>query len=173
MPQHGHSQLAKPRLDVPRGYDPNEPTKFQATEVPQSDAGIKSGQVISKSYVGGQYVWIVGGAAGVTPYMALQTQTDFDVRECGKLTGLSCAGEYVFGTGYYKEGGTYNDGDFLTYDAGTGDIKVAVATDVVIGKVSNGLRGPKDLQAAKEMSYAEDGNMVYFDALYTGLKLQA
>jgi len=173
MPQHGHSKLAKPLLQVPRGYDPNEPTKHQATEVPKSDAAIKSGQVISKSYVDGQYVWIVGGAAGATPYMALQSQTDFDVRECGKLTGLSCAGEYVFATGYYKDGDVYNDGAFLTYDGTTGDIKVAAATDVVIGKVSNALRGARDLEAAKEMSYATDATVVYFDALYTGLKLQA
>lgn len=173
MPKHGHSTLAKPELQVLRGYDPNEPTKFSAAEVPKTDEAIKSGMVISKSYEDGGYVWIKGGQAGATPYMALENQDDFDIQESGTLPGLSCAGEFVFATGYYKDGDVYNDGTFLTYDAATGNIKVASTGDVILGKVSNALRGPKDLKAAKEMSYAVDANVVIFDALYTGLKLQA
>lgn len=173
MPQHGHFTLAKPELGVLRGYDPNEPSKFQQSEVPKADEAIKSGQVISKSYEGGRYVWVKGGQAGATPYMALDNQDDFDVAECGKLTGLSCAGEYVFATGYYKTGDVYNEDVFLTYDGVTGDIKVATVGDVILGKCTDSLRGVRDLAALKEMSYADDATVVVFAAMYTGLKLQA
>ena len=105
--------------------------------------------------------------------MALDNQDDFDVMECGKLTGLSCAGEYVFATGYYKTGDVYNDDVFLTYDAATGDIKAASVGDVILGKCTDGLRGVRDLAALKEMSYADDATVVVFAAMYTGLKLQA
>lgn len=173
MPQHGHFTLPKPELGVLRGYDPNEPTKFQQAEVPKSDAAIKSGMVISKSYESGQYVWVKGGQAGATPYMALENQTDFDVIECGKLVALSCAGEFVFATGYYKDGDTYNDDVFLTYDGTTGDIKVASTSDVIIGKCTDGIRGVRDLKTLNEVSYADDAQVVVFAAMYTGLKLQA
>ena len=74
---------------------------------------ILSGQMI---YLTAANTWslatdtlISNGAAPAEPYIALQDSTDTDVLASGLLLGLSCAGQYVFETGYYvRTDGAFN-----------------------------------------------------------------
>jgi hypothetical protein len=56
--------------------------------------------------------WVLGCAAGKTPYLAYHDSTDTDVLSSGLLLGLSCAGVYVFATGYF----VITDGNFIGND---------------------------------------------------------
>ena len=148
MPQFGTIKRVKPRVRVLRGYNPQEPhTLSQAAPASLKDAaagavnplvGIKSGQVISLNYVNSEYVWELGCAAGRTPYIALNDAFDEDVIEAGNMPGLSCAGQFEIQTPYFKSADADNfvvDAP-VTYDGVTGNIKVAGATDPVIGFVT-------------------------------------
>jgi hypothetical protein len=74
---------------------------------------ILSGQMI---YLTAANTWslatdtlISNGAAPAEPYIALQDSVDTDVLSSGLLLGLSCAGQYVFETGYYvRTDGAFN-----------------------------------------------------------------
>lgn len=142
--QYGTVTLTKPRIQVLHGLDANLPNSLRDREFPKSNAAIKSGMLISRKWDGAsKYEWVKGidGNAGATLFFAYQSQTDFDVVECGMITGLSCAGDFEIQTPYFKTGETYNDGTLLTYDGATGDLKPAASTDIIVARVSGGLRG--------------------------------
>lgn len=168
MPLHGTIKRTKPRVTVLRGYNPNEPQTLTQSHPVKSGVTIKSGQAISLEWVAGnsRYEWILGGPADEADatmiYVALQdwdlSQTgglgsfgyDPDAVEAGKLTGLSCAGQFELETAYYKSDDTYTLGAPITYDGTTtlGNFKVATAdTDLIIGRISrtSGQSSPIDL----------------------------
>jgi len=113
---------------------------------------IYSGQVISLS----SGSWILGCAAGLTPYIAFHDSTDPDVLSAGGLLGFSCSGNYTFETGWFTIAtGAYNANDLpLVADTGTtvtplgattasgaGCVKLATgwnSTADIIGVTSNG-----------------------------------
>jgi hypothetical protein len=69
-------------------------------------------------------------ADGLTPYIALQDSVDTDVLSSGLLLGLSCAGQYVFETGYYvRVDGNFavNDAPLILSAAVPGSLTLAVA----------------------------------------------
>ena len=80
-----------------------------------------------------QYEWALGCVAGLTPYIAYEDSTDADVVEAGKLTGLSCAGQFEIATPYFTAG-TYKVDVKVTFDAATGNIKVWPANTVAAGE---------------------------------------
>ena len=184
MPQSGLiNTRTKPRVTVLRGFDPNAPmTMTQSLPVAVSSGlgttGQKSGQVISSTWdpALGSYAWVLGltGAALTagsnkvsknTPFIALQDAADEDVIEAGKLTGLSCAGQFEIQTAYYTSG-TYYVGSQLKADASTlGNVTLVSATgDIVIGQVT---RAP--VVAANASSTAAYSNAFFtLSASYTG-----
>lgn len=142
MPQSGLiSTRTKTRVKVLRGYDPNAPTTLtQSLPVP-SGSTVGSGQVVSQTWTAalGSYGWTLGAttASAVCPFIALQDSADEDVIEAGKLTGLSCAGQFEIQTAYYQSG-TYTPGGFLCASTGTlGSIRPVSATgDIILGQVT-------------------------------------
>jgi hypothetical protein len=149
----GTIKRAKPRLVVLRGFDPNEPrTRTYAAPV-SAGVTVFSGQVISLSWVGGNsdYEWILGGAAGTTPHLALQDSEDPDVVDANSLVGLSCSGQFELRTGYYSAG-TYNIDTPLTYDTAVPGNVIATtvaSTLPIIGLVTR-IRGPINLNGTLE-----------------------
>lgn len=135
MPRSDYLRRTKPRVEVLRGWDPNEPTTF--TQTVRASEAILSGQLISLNWnsTDSVYEWELGGGAGRIPYIAVQDSTDEDVLECGKLTGLSCAGKFEIETAYFTTG-TYGVDKFLTWDGTTGNVKVATEGDDIIGIVT-------------------------------------
>jgi len=66
----------------------------------------------------------------MTPYLALQDSVDTDVLSSGLLLGLSCAGTYLFETGYYvRTDGAYTSSDLPLVASATapGSLTLAVA----------------------------------------------
>lgn len=151
MPLHGQIKRAYPRVEVLRGYNPNEPHTLSQTHPVKSDVTVASGQIVYLVWNSStsQYEWRLGCASGSTPYVALQdwdtSQTaglgqfgyDPDVQEAGKLTGLSCAGQFEIQSAFFEDT-TYAMDDTLTYDTGgnAGDVKPAGTGDEVIGFIS-------------------------------------
>ena len=108
---YGEYKRTVARLNVVRGYHGNETTALSAVLPPKDDEGIKSGMIISQD---GNGEWVKGCPAGKEPYMAWHDQADPDVASSGKLLGLSCAGDYVFETGWFQEvGGSITSDHFL------------------------------------------------------------
>jgi hypothetical protein len=101
---YGTYKRAFPRIIVLRNNWGNETSGISTTAVPKTDEAIKSGMVISQDTNG---EWVKGAAAGKCPYFAVQDQSDTDVLSCGKLTGLSCAGDYEIQTGYFDTNDTF------------------------------------------------------------------
>jgi len=157
MPQFGQVYRTNPRVTVLRGYDPNEPTTLTQHAPVQEGITIESGQVISLSWnaVKGVDEWVLGCAPGVLPYIALQDYNemigstgigrDEDVIEAGKLTGLSCAGDFEIETAHFDSEGTYNVDTPLTFDGVTGDVTVGtLGVDTILGFVTRN-HGVKNL----------------------------
>jgi hypothetical protein len=134
---------SRPRLKVYRGYDPNEPTTLTQTAPVASNVTVYSGQLIclQKSGTTTNQEWVLCTqsklAAGAVPYLALQDGADFDVR-CTGLTGLSCAGDFEVGTGFYDTGETYDVDTALTASATGGNIAPAGSGEIPIGYVTRG-----------------------------------
>lgn len=157
MPRSDYLRRTKPRVEVLRGWDPNEPTTF--TQTVRASEAILSGQLISLAWnnTDSVYEWELGGGAGRIPYIAVQDSTDEDVLECGKLTGLSCAGKFEIETAYFTTG-TYGVDTLLTWDGSTaGNVKPAAATNDIIGIVT---RNHTTKSLDKINSNVEAGNEV-------------
>lgn len=135
MPRSDYIRRAKPRVEVLRGWDPNEPTTF--TQTARASETILSGQVISLAWdaTDGVYEWELGSADNRIPYIAVQDDQDEDVLECGKLTGLSSAGKFEIETAYFTDD-TYAVDTIVTYDGTTGDITPAAADEDIMGYVT-------------------------------------
>lgn len=130
MPRSGlYSTRANARVTVLRGYDPNSPSTLTQSLPVASGSTILSGQVVSGvwSSTYGSHAWTLGLTGGV-PYVALQDSADEDVSEAGKLTGLSCAGQFEIQTAFYS--GTESAltlGAVLTAHATSGNVLLATA----------------------------------------------
>lgn len=177
MPQHGYIKRSKPRVEVLRGYNPNEPHTLTQSHPVKAAVVIRSGMVISLEWVSAnnRYEWVKGGQDNKMAYIALQdwdqSQTaglgafgyDPDVIEAGKLTGLSCAGQFEIQTAYIADSQTWTMDAPVSYDGTTGNLKVATAsTDQVIGRVTrpSGQSGATNL--ARTNSSASNLNVVVF-----------
>jgi hypothetical protein len=123
MPTFGTIKRQKPRLEVLRGYNPNEPHTFTQAVPVAADEEILSGQLITEVYSSGEdrYEWFLGvydtdgnpladstaiaaAAAGGTlakVFVALQDSTDEDVLSAGNLVGLSCAGQFELESAFF------------------------------------------------------------------------
>jgi hypothetical protein len=136
MPRSDYIRRAKPRVEVLRGWDPNEPTTF--TQTARASETILSGQVIHLAWDAGDgvYEWVKGGAANKVPYIAVQDDQDEDVLECGKMTGLSCAGHFEIETAYFDDESFVVDSP-LGWAAGTaGNVCIATAGEDILGWVT-------------------------------------
>lgn len=183
MPQSDHlRRSAGARVEVLRGFDPNEPTTLTQNAPVADSVDIRSGQVIYLSWNSSnlEYEWKLGCTAGNTPYIALQDfvnggggltglDQDEDVAEAGNLTGLSCSGKYEIQTAHFKSGETYNANTPLTYDGVTGDVKPTTwgSGDPVLGVLSR-VRGPKSLAGENSNIVLDAGgnDVVIFTTLY-------
>lgn len=137
---------AKAPLQILRGYYPNEPGHLSVTATPKLGAGILQGMAITLNNDG---EWIkakivavagVGGwpdAKGLSTsvFIARQDQEDPAVQSSGKLTGLDCSGTFEVQTGYVVAGTFARDVEVTIAD-GTGEFKLAVTGDHVVGRVS-------------------------------------
>lgn len=170
MPRSGLANTrTKPRVTVLRGFDPNAPMtltqSLPAYTGVSSSTGIYSGQLISAAWdsTKSSYAWVLGltggtGANASIPHIALQDIADQDVSEAGKLTGLSCAGQFEIQTAYYTgfNASTGKVGAAVIPSASvTGSVAVSSATgDVVLGYVT---RGPmkEGMQPGTPSQYAQ------------------
>jgi len=139
MPQFNTYKRQYPRVEVLRGFDPNEPFTRTVAAPVKSGVTILSGQVISLLWNGTtlQYEWILGvdtgNNAGATPHIALSDSADYDVLEAGNLNGLSCAGQFEIETAFFKANDTYNIDVPLTYDGVTGNVKATTVAGDAAG----------------------------------------
>jgi hypothetical protein len=152
MPRSGLvNTRIKPRVTVLRGFDPNAPMtltqSLPAFTGVSSSTGIYSGQLVSAAWdsTKGSYAWVLGltggtGANASVPHIALQDIVDQDVSEAGKLTGLSCAGQFEIQTAYYTgfNASSGKVGAAVVPSTGTvGSIALSTTTgEVVLGYVT-------------------------------------
>jgi len=137
MPTFGHLKRDFPRLEVPRGFNPNEPFSLTSAFRVKTGETILSGMVISAQWdsTDSLYEWVIGAdAATDAVHIALQDSTDEDVLEAGNLVGLSCAGQFELTTAFFDPGGTYNEGTFLSYAGDEDDLTLSAAVAAALGK---------------------------------------
>ena len=180
MPRSGLvNTRIKPRVTVLRGFDPNAPMtltqSLPAFTGVSSSTGIYSGQLVSAAWdsTKGSYAWVLGltggtGANACVPHIALQDIADQDVSEAGKLTGLSCAGQFEIQTAYYTgfNATTGKVGAAVVPSTGSNVGSVALSTttgEVVLGYVT---RAPIDegMQPGTPSQYAQ----ITISPSYTG-----
>lgn len=172
MPLHGQLKRTNARVEVLRGYNPNEPQTLTQSHPVASGVTVKSGQVVYLKWnsTAARYEWKLGCEDGKVPYIALQDWDtsgttglgsfgyDPDVIEAGKLTGLSCAGKFEIQTPYFYASDTYpmdapltyvpnNGSDVATGSGALGSLRRAAAGEPVVGYVSrtSGQNSPTDL----------------------------
>jgi hypothetical protein len=146
MPRSGLvNTRVKPRVTVLRGFDPNAPMTLTQSLPVKSGQTILSGQLISSSWdsVANQHMWSLGLGANATPHIALQDGADQDVSEAGKLTGLSCAGQFEIQTAYYTTGATAAFvGALVVPSSTTGSIAPQSATgQIILGMITRAPSG--------------------------------
>lgn len=144
MPRSGLvNTRVKPRVTVLRGFDPNAPMTLTQSLPVKSGQTILSGQLVSSSWDStvNQHVWSLGLTANATPHIALQDGADQDVSEAGKLTGLSCAGQFEIQTAYYT-GSNIAVGALVVPSSTTGSIEPTSATgQIILGMVTRAPSG--------------------------------
>ena len=120
------SQRLKPRVEVLRGYQP-ENFDAQMARYPVAEGElILSGMHITPKWnaVNDRYEWVIGfDDSSLDHYVALEDHDDPDVLQAGVLPALSCAGQYEIQTPYFKADDVYQVGDKVTFDADTGNVK--------------------------------------------------
>jgi hypothetical protein len=131
MPRYGTIMRQYPRLEVLRGFNPNEPHTFTQAYPVQANVVILSGQVVSAVWNAGTsiYEWQLGWTAGLIPFTALNDSGDADVVEAGNLVALSSAGQFELQTAFWKAGDTFNVDTPVGPDGVTGNIKAATLGD--------------------------------------------
>jgi hypothetical protein len=168
MPRSGYIRRQYPRVEVLRGYDPNEPRTLTQSFPVATGVTVLSGQVVSLAWNAGldTYEWELGWSAGRVPHIALQDSADEDVLEAGKLTGLSSLGKFEIQTAFFKTGDTYNVDVPVSPDGVTGNLKAATleSGDPVMGFISR-IRGPKDITGTNSSSVVKD--VVVFTTNYS------
>jgi hypothetical protein len=162
MPRSGLvNTRVKPRVTVLRGFDPNAPMTLTQSLPVKSGQTILSGQLVSSSWDStvNQHVWSLGLTANATPHIALQDGADQDVSEAGKLTGLSCAGQFEIQTAYYVGGATAAVGALVVAASVTGSIATQSATgQIILGMITRAPSGdgmtPSNLGVGRGAQYA-------------------
>ena len=115
MPRFGTVKRQYPRVEVLRGYNPNEPFTLSAAYPVADGVDILSGQVVSRHWnsAKGIYEWVKGWVTPEVPYIAINDWvngvgaglgSDADVMEAGKLPALSCAGQFEIQTAFWSDG---------------------------------------------------------------------
>jgi len=103
MPTYGTLKRAQPRIEILRGFDPNEPTKLTQSHPVAAGEVVKSGQIVTEYWNSADevYEWKVGiqlnkGAdvSGTQVFFAIDDATDHDIIEAGTLPALSAIGEF-------------------------------------------------------------------------------
>lgn len=170
MSNYGIYQRTKPRIQIPRNFDFQNPANSRIrSERVKDGVTILSGQVISLEWNATDSVheWVLGwgGSSIGRPYLAWNDSADPDVQASDKLTGVDLEGHYVVETAYFKSGDTYNEGAYLAADGTTGDVKVTTleSGDAIIGQIE-GIRGVTDRAASN--SSASDARVVRFSTKY-------
>lgn len=180
MPRFGTQKRQYPRVEVLRGFNPNEPFTLTQAYPVKDGVNILSGQVISLANDpdgDGLDKWILGWVSGI-PYIAyndwnVTTGKDEDVLEAGKLPGLSSTGQFEIQTAFFSgdEAG-FVPGAPVGPDAVSGDIKVTTVKSGVpiMGYVTRN-RGAKNLGPTGSgnngvNSSAENLDVVSFETAY-------
>lgn len=169
MPQFGTVKRQYPRVEVLRGFNPNEPFTLTQAYPVADGVTILSGQVISKSWNAalGQYEWVLGWTAGV-PFIAYNDDQDKDVLEAGTLPGLSSAGQFEIQTAFWKaaDEALFVVDTPVCPDGVTGNIKVATANDgvPVLGYVTRN-HGPLDLGPTGSGNNGHNSNAVHLEVV--------
>jgi hypothetical protein len=167
MPQFGTIKRLYPRIEVPRGFNPNEPHTQSAAHPVKSGVIILSGQVVTKVWNAtiNDYEWELGWVAGRVPHYAYNDSADENIIEAGKLVALSCVGQFEIQTAFFKADDTYNDGVHLSPDGVTGSLKAATleSAEPICGIVSK-IHGP--LSLAGKNSNVVNLNVIQFQTVY-------
>jgi hypothetical protein len=130
MPQSGTLKRAQPRIEVLRGFDPNEPTTLTQSFPVAANQNIKSGQIVSAQLAGDgvSFEWVVGiqknkgdaGLANIRPMFAYSDATDHDILEAGTLPALSANGEFEIEIPWFAEPDVdVNGAELAAYTLGT------------------------------------------------------
>lgn len=124
---------------------------------------ILSGQVISayRNTVLNRIEWIRGYNPGTSQagviWIARHDSADGDVLAAGTLAGLSSNGDHDISSSRYKTGDTYRVGTELTYDAITGNFKVATQGELVFAKVKRDFNPPVNFGPVYTPAPADSG----------------
>jgi hypothetical protein len=175
MPSIGFYQRTKPRLQVIRGFDFQNPAVSKVrTERVKTGQVILSGQVCSLEYNSADAVFefVLGVTASTKgrPYIALGDSTDADSQDAEKFLGLDPLQNLVLETGFYTAG-TYTAGNPVTFDAATGNIKPTTleSGEAILGFIeSNGIIdvAAVDARGLPSNSTASNGNVVRISTVY-------
>lgn len=172
MPRSGlvNTRL-KPRVTVLRGFDPNAPMTLTQSFPVKSGQTVLSGQLIYASWDSSvnQYAWSIGASAGTTPHIALQDGADQDVSEAGKLTGLSCAGQFEIQTAYFTGGATALVGTIVVPSGTTGSIAPSTtAGQIILGSITRAPSGEGMTPNAAQFGVGSQYAPITISPSYTG-----
>lgn len=137
------NQRPAPRVEVPRGFEPNLPGSLTLSLPVAADVTIKSGQALQN--LGGEWV-LANNTRDTKVYIAHYDSTDPSVQESGVLMAYDTAGSFRIETPYFT-GDTFVGGNALTVSATAGSLAVVAApnnpaaNELVVGHVTvSGLR---------------------------------
>lgn len=160
-PQSGTLRRDKPCIQFVKGFDGQQSKALQETLFFKSGEQIRSGMVISKTYVtaNGRYEWVAGLVANATPYMADQDYDNADVvGSGGQITGYPLSSEIEVRTPWVKltanDNSTDNTGGWdddvrvsavardpnASQGATHGRLKLAESGDPVVAYLSGGMK---------------------------------
>lgn len=145
----GFTQRAKPKMQILKGYDPQNPRLKQDALPVASGVTVVSGQLVQKkkNALTGAYEFVLAGTSGAVgvPAFAIDDSANFDVA-ASRLAALPVDGDYEVRTAHYVgELGALTVGTKLTFD-NTGAVKAATAGDIVIGEVTGDIDSPFDMK---------------------------
>jgi len=172
MPNTGTYQRNKPRIQVVKGFDPQNTAKSLIRSAPvKSGETILSGQVCSLVDVAGSLQFIRGYDAVNSkgrPYFAYGDSTDTDVLDAEKLAAFNPGEDLVIETPYFKAADTYAEGTPVTVDGTTGDIKAATAGTQIVGHCEGGV---KDVAATNNTSIPANSKVLRIKLTYIPVPL--
>lgn len=145
MPRIGISTRPLPRMEILKGYFPEQATNLESFHPVKTGELIKSGMLISTEVNDGVVEWVKGWQAGNgTPHFSCSDYDDFSVEQAGVLKGISCSGSYRIITPYFKAvpAVAYKAGSALVPDSTTGYVKSAAAFAPAAGEAVIGYSGP-------------------------------
>ena len=181
---YGTYARSKPRVQILKGWDPNEPRTRTRSAPVKSGVTVLSGEILALEWVSAdsEWQWVLADRSNAehrkqAPYIAQDDSVDPDVRASGQLVGLSCSGQFEVQTAYYVTPGGGDQplpaGIALTYGDGADAGKVettargAGPTVPVIGVISGAHHaGPISLVGVNSEADAADLNVVQWETHY-------